>query len=107
MNAECVRPLLKPPYEGVINDDPLYIDWYVWDVGRKSDLRQFILTYDVEFRQFYATLERAKSTDDAMTEMMCRVPRKMVAIMRSMLPPEEIARCTAASLTLPSAQRSA
>lgn len=96
MIADCVRHLFKAPY--FYKADEFYIDWYVWDTGKNSACRQFILTYDVENRAFSATLQRSETPDDSLEDATDHVPRKLVDLFKSMLPEEDIARCTRASL---------
>ena len=98
MNAECIRHLFPIPPErnGNSFNEP-YIDWYVWDKGRNAKRRLFSLTYDVDQRSFYAMLQRSDTEDsDFRHEVM--LPRKITELLRSLLPPDEIARCTRASL---------
>ncbi|CCF19142.1 protein of unknown function [Pseudorhizobium banfieldiae] len=96
MNPDRLRHLF-----GNITPDNLapdaYIDWTVYDSKPKGMRRWWRLSYDVQHRTFYATLYRADD-NEASFDHEVPLPHKLVDFLVSLLPPEEIARATRASL---------
>lgn len=96
MNVDRLRPLFRSPHYD--NDGAHgYLDWSIYDQLPRGVRRWWRLSYDIERRQFHASLYRSE-TDESPLDIEVPLGPRMTDFLRSMLPPEELARCLAASI---------